>query len=160
MSKSNKKKEEARLTKKGRAGSRQLLLQALYQYQLNGDGFDVLFSQLKQTKEFSQIDQTHFKYLLQEILKNLDKLDKISSKHLDRPREQLDPIERAIIWIGLIGSSCSLGLSKCLDEILSNLSRFFRISCKRYLKCVWSICENSLVCFNCENNTSKPSPLS
>jgi len=102
MSKSNKKKEEARLTKKGRAGSRQLLLQALYQYQLNGDGFDVLFSQLKQTKEFSQIDQTHFKYLLQEILKNLDKLDKISSKHLDRPREQLDPIERAIIWIGLI----------------------------------------------------------
>jgi len=102
MSKSNKKKEEARLTKKGRAGSRQLLLQALYQYQLNGDGFDVLFSQLKQTKEFSQIDQTHFKYLLQEILKNPDKLDKISSKYLDRPREQLDPIERAIIWIALI----------------------------------------------------------
>jgi len=102
MSKSNNKKEEARLTKKGRAGSRQLLLQALYQYQLNGDGFDVLFSQLKQTKEFSQIDQTHFKYLLQEILKNPDKLDKISSKYLDRPREQLDPIERAIIWIGLI----------------------------------------------------------
>jgi len=102
MSKSNNKKEEARLTKKGRDGSRQLLLQALYQYQLNGDGFDVLFSQLKQTKEFSQIDQTHFKYLLQEILKNPDKLDKISSKYLDRPREQLDPIERAIIWIGLI----------------------------------------------------------
>ena len=102
MSKSNNKKEEARLTKKGRAGSRQLLLQALYQYQLNGDGFDVLFSQLKQTKEFSQIDQTHFKYLLQEILKNPDKLDKISSKYLDRPREQLDPIERAIIWIGLM----------------------------------------------------------
>ena len=102
MSKSNKKKEETRLTKKGRSGSRQLLLQALYQYQLNGDGFDVLFSQLKQTKEFSQIDQTHFKYLLQEILKNPDKLDKISSKYLDRPREQLDPIERAIIWIGLI----------------------------------------------------------
>ena len=102
MSKSNKKKEEARLTKKGRSGSRQLLLQALYQHQLNGDGFDVLFSQLKQTKEFSRIDQTHFKYLLQEILKNPDKLDKISSKHSDRPNEQLDPIERAIIWIGLI----------------------------------------------------------
>ena len=102
MSKSNKKKEEARLTKKGRSGSRQLLLQALYQYQLNGDGFDVLFSQLQQTKEFSQIDQIHFKYLLQEILKNPDKLDKISSKHSDRPNEQLGPVERAIIWIGLI----------------------------------------------------------
>ena len=102
MSKSNKNKEEARLTKKGRSGSRQLLLQALYQYQLNGDDFDVLFSQSKQTEEFSRIDQIHFKYLLQEILKNPDKLDKISSKHSDRPNEQLDPIERAIIWIGLI----------------------------------------------------------
>ena len=102
MSKSNKKQEEARVTKKGRSGSRQLLLQALYQYQLNGDGFDVLFSQLKQTKEFSQIDQTYFKSLLKEILKNPEKLDKISSKHSDRPNEQLDPIERAIIWIGLI----------------------------------------------------------
>ena len=102
MSDSNSKSEEARLTKKGRSGSRQLLLQALYQYQLNGDDFDVLFSQSKQTEEFSRIDQTHFKYLLQEILKNPDKLDKISSKHSDRPNEQLDPIERAIIWVGLI----------------------------------------------------------
>ena len=101
MPKSNKKKEEARLTKKGRSGSRQLLLQALYQHQLNGDDFDALFSQLKQTKEFSRIDQTHFKYLLQEILKNPDKLDKISSKPSNRPNEQLDPIERGIIWIGL-----------------------------------------------------------
>ena len=31
-----------------------------------------------------------------------DKLDKISSKHSDRPSKQLDPIERAIIWIGLM----------------------------------------------------------
>ena len=102
MSKSNKKQEEARVTKKGRSGSRQLLLQALYQYQLNGDGYDVLFSQSKQTEEFSRIDQIHFKYLLQEILKNPDKLDKILSKHSDRPNEQLGPVERAIIWIGLI----------------------------------------------------------
>ena len=42
MSKSNKKKEEARLTKKGRSGTRQLLLQAQNQHQLNGDGFDEL----------------------------------------------------------------------------------------------------------------------
>ena len=102
MAEDNKKDKEARLTKKGRSGSRQLLLQVLYQYQLNGDGFDELFSQSKQTKEFSRIDQVHFKYLLHEVLTNLDKLDKISSKHSDRPSKQIDPIEQAIIWIGLI----------------------------------------------------------
>lgn len=102
MSKNTEKDEEARLTKKGRSGSRQLLLQALYQYQLNGDDFDILISQSKQTREFAVIDQTHFKYLLQEILKNTDKLDKISVKHSDRSSKQIDPIERAIIWIALI----------------------------------------------------------
>ena len=100
MAEDNKKDNEARLTKKGRSGSRQLLLQVLYQYQLNGDGFDELFSQSKQTNELSRIDQVHFKYLLHEVLTNLDKLDKISSKHSDRPSKQIDPIEQAIIWIG------------------------------------------------------------
>ena len=42
MSESNKKNEDTRLTKKGRSGSRQLLLQTLYQYQLNGDGFVIV----------------------------------------------------------------------------------------------------------------------
>ena len=84
MSENAEKNEEARLTKKGRSGSRQLLLQALYQYQLNGDDFDILISQSKRTKEFKRIDQTHFKTLLQEVLKNTDKLDKISSKHSER----------------------------------------------------------------------------
>ena len=102
MSENAEKNEEARLTKKGRSGSRQLLLQALYQYQLNGDDFDILISQSKKTKEFKRIDQTHFKTLLQEVLKNTDKLDKISSKHSERSGEQIDPIERAIIWISLI----------------------------------------------------------
>jgi len=102
MSKKAKKNEEARLTKKGRSGSRQLLLQALYQYQLNGDDFDILISQSKRTKEFKRIDQTHFKTLLQEVLKNTDKLDKISSKYSERSGKQIDPIERAIIWISLI----------------------------------------------------------
>ncbi|MBM23483.1 MAG: transcription antitermination factor NusB [Gammaproteobacteria bacterium] len=102
MSENAEKNEEARLTKKGRSGSRQLLLQALYQYQLNGDDFDILISQSKRTKEFKRIDQTHFKTLLQEVLKNTDKLDKISSKHSERSGNQIDPIERAIIWISLI----------------------------------------------------------
>ena len=91
MSESNKKNEETRLTKKGRSGSRQLLLQTLYQYQLNGDGFDVLFAQSKQTKEFARIDQAHFKCLLQEILKDTDKLDKISSEHSDRRANNSTP---------------------------------------------------------------------
>ena len=101
MPKSNKKNKDKRLTKKGRSGSRQLLLQVLYQHQLNDDNFDVLLSQSKQTKEFARIDQEYFELLLKEILEDTDTLDKIAFKFADRSIEKLDPVERAILWIGL-----------------------------------------------------------
>ena len=101
MPKSNKKNKDKRLTKKGRSGSRQLLLQVLYQHQLNGDNFGVLLSQSKQTKEFARIDQEYFELLLKEILEDTDTLDKSAFKFADRPIERLDPVERAILWIGL-----------------------------------------------------------
>mgnify|MGYP002013806066 CR=1 FL=1 len=101
MPKSNKKNKDKRLTKKGRSGSRQLLLQVLYQHQLNDDNFDVLLSQSKQTKEFARIDQEYFELLLKEILEDTDTLDKIALKFADRSIEKLDPVERAILWIGL-----------------------------------------------------------
>ena len=101
MPKSNKKNKDKRLTKKGRSGSRQLLLQVLYQHQLNDDNFDVLLSQSKQTKEFARIDQEYFELLLKEILEDTDTLDKIALKFADRSIENLDPVERAILWIGL-----------------------------------------------------------
>ena len=80
MPKSNKKNKDKRLTKKGRSGSRQLLLQVLYQHQLNDDNFDVLLSQSKQTKEFARIDQEYFELLLEEILEDTDTLDKVAFK--------------------------------------------------------------------------------
>jgi len=101
MSKSNKKNKDKRLTKKGRSGSRQLLLQVLYQHQLNGDNFNTLLSQSKQIKEFARIDQEYFELLLKEILKDTDTLDNIAFKFVDRSIEKLDPVERAILWIGL-----------------------------------------------------------
>ena len=101
MPKSNKKNKDKRLTKKGRSGSRQLLLQVLYQHQLNDDNFDVLLLQSKQTKEFARIDQEYFELLLKEILEDTDTLDKIAFKFADRSIEKLDPVERAILWIGL-----------------------------------------------------------
>ena len=101
MLKSNKKNKDVRLTKKGRSGSRQLLLQVLYQHQLNGDQHHTLLTQSKETKEFTRIDQEYFELLLKEILENTDSLDKTAFKFTDRSIKRLDPIERAILWIGL-----------------------------------------------------------
>ena len=56
MPKKTKKDEEARLTKKGRSGSRQFLLQALYQYQLNGDDFNILIMKFNHIGKYIAVE--------------------------------------------------------------------------------------------------------
>ena len=99
MSKKSEKYE--RFSGKGRTGTRQLLLQILYQHQLNQDDLETLMNQPLKIKEFSRIDQDYYRILLAEVLENQSHIEEIISKYLDRPIEQIDPIEKAIMWIAV-----------------------------------------------------------
>ena len=99
MSKKSEKYE--RFSGKGRTGTRQLLLQVLYQHQMNKDDLETLLNQSLKIKEFSRIDQDYYQTLLSEVLKNQNQIEEITSKYLDRPIEQIDPIEKAIMWIAV-----------------------------------------------------------
>ena len=99
MSKKSKKTE--RFSGKGRTGTRQLLLQVLYQHQMNKDDLETLLNQSLKIKEFSRIDQDYYQTLLSEVLENHNQIEEITSKYLDRPIEQIDPIEKAIMWIAV-----------------------------------------------------------
>ena len=95
------KKNEKRFEGKGRVGSRQLLLQVLYQHQKNDDDVGTLMKQSSQLKEYKRIDQEYFKLLLEGIVLSKDELEEIISPHIDRPIHQIDSIERAILWISV-----------------------------------------------------------
>ena len=99
MSKKSEKYEQ--FSGKGRTGTRQLLLQILYQHQLNQDDLETLMNQSLKIKEFSRIDQDYYRILLAEVLENQSHIEEIISKYLDRPIEQIDPIEKAIMWIAV-----------------------------------------------------------
>lgn len=99
MSKKSEKYE--RFSGKGRTGTRQLLLQVLYQHQMNKDDLETLLNQSLKIKEFSRIDQDYFQALLSEVLGNHNQIEEVISKYLDRPIEQIDPIEKAIMWIAV-----------------------------------------------------------
>ena len=58
------KKNEKRFEGKGRVGSRQLLVQVLYQHQKNDDDAETLMSQSCSLKEYKRIDQEYFTTLL------------------------------------------------------------------------------------------------
>ena len=86
---------------KGRRGSRRLLLQALYQAQLAGHSADDLQAQFAGQAEFAAADQEYFRELLARVIAERDLFDAHISEYGDIVAEQLDPVERAILWIAL-----------------------------------------------------------
>lgn len=86
---------------RGRHGARRLLVQALYQFQISGHSDDELIEQFSSREEFAWIDGDYFLSLLREIIEGADALDGLIAESADRPVAQLDPIERAVLWVGL-----------------------------------------------------------
>jgi N utilization substance protein B len=85
----------------GRHGSRRLLVQALYQHQLAGHGAAELLNQFSHEKDFTKVDVDYFRGLLGEILADRAGLDELIAGDADRPLAQLDPVEHAVLWLGL-----------------------------------------------------------
>lgn len=89
------------MSPRGRHGARRLLLQALYQQQIASNDATELRSQFTDRKEFERIDRGYFLALLDEVLTNMTVLDSAIESAADRPAAQLDPVERAVLWIGV-----------------------------------------------------------
>jgi N utilization substance protein B len=86
----------------GRHGSRRLLVQALYQRQLAGHTAAEIVAQFSSQKDFEKVDVEYFRRLLGEILADTAGLDALIAGDADRPVAQLDPVEHAILWLGLM----------------------------------------------------------
>ena len=84
-----------------RSVSRQLLMQALYQWQINQTQVDVLFQQFRADKDYAKSDQDYFEEILSGILETNDDLDVLLEPALDRPLIQLDPLAHGILWVSL-----------------------------------------------------------
>ncbi len=87
--------------KQGRHGARRLLLQALYQHQVAGHTAGELIEQFSGQPQFVGIDGAYFRALLAEILSSKAELDTRIASCADRPVAQLDPVEHAVLWIGM-----------------------------------------------------------
>jgi N utilization substance protein B len=105
--------------------ARQWAVQALYQWQMTGcDAYTIeaqfweepawlreYHVKLHQFEVFGRLwtsyplleplDQQYFRSLLEQISENSKALDAQLQPLLDRPLQQLDPVEHAILWVGL-----------------------------------------------------------
>ena len=88
--------------------SRELALRALYQWRLTGDDLARLLVQAEEAEEYPEANTGFLKKLLEGILAEAEALNQALARHLDRPVDQLSPIEHGILLIGAYELSHSL----------------------------------------------------
>jgi N utilization substance protein B len=84
-----------------RTRARELLVQALYQKQIAGHDWRELLAQFRDQVAYQRVDQEFFEDLLKAICKSESELSESISRFIDRPVDQLDPVEFGILLIGL-----------------------------------------------------------
>jgi N utilization substance protein B len=86
---------------RARSLARQRALQALYQWQMTGQDLADIDKQFMEEQDMQKVEKKYFHELLHRIPMCLGELDALSGEVLDRGIEQVDPVERAILRIGI-----------------------------------------------------------
>ena len=81
--------------------ARRLALQALYQIQINPLPWQDVQNQFAKDPEAERVDLDYFQTLIQGIAPNREALDLRLSALCEIPPQELDPIEHAVLWLGL-----------------------------------------------------------
>jgi transcription antitermination protein NusB len=81
--------------------ARELLVKALYQWQLAGHSIAELSAQFAAHDDFARCDRDFFGQLLAVILDDIPALDAIIARQATRGLDQLDAVGRAILLLGL-----------------------------------------------------------
>jgi N utilization substance protein B len=74
-------------------------MQALYQWQLTGQDIGQINAQFLTERDVGDADLTYFQELLQQSALHVEAIDAALKPYLDRPPVQIDPVERAILWV-------------------------------------------------------------
>ena len=86
---------------RARSLARRLALQALYQIQLNPLPWQDIQKQFADDPEAERVDREYFRALIEGIAPNREALDLRLSGLSEIAPAELDPIEHAVLWLGL-----------------------------------------------------------
>lgn len=81
--------------------ARRLATQALYTWQMSGQDISDIDQQYRLEHDMSKVDQEYFHDLLHQVPVHIEELESHFIPLLDRDLSQVDPIERAILRLGV-----------------------------------------------------------
>lgn len=83
-----------------RRKARVLAVQALYEWHVSANSLRSIEQAFREDNDMSKVDDSYFVELLHKIPACLTELDDLIAPLLDRPRDELTPVELAILRIG------------------------------------------------------------
>ena len=129
-----------------RTRARELLLQALYQQQIAGHDCAELLRQFHEQVAYERVDQAFFDEALADICKTQGMLSDRIDEFIDRPLEQLDPVELGILWIGLyeLESRLDVPFRVVINEGVNLAKRFGAIDGHKYINACLDVAAQTL----------------
>lgn len=121
-----------------RSQARALVLQALYQMQITGHDTRELLRQFRERPDYERVDREYFDELLRATSENFEALQKGLSELTDRPIEQLDPVEMAVLVIGYheLESRLDVPYRAVINEAVNLTRRFGAEDGHKYVNAV------------------------
>jgi N utilization substance protein B len=129
-----------------RTRARELLLQALYQKQIAGHDRRELLSQFRDQVAYQRVDQAFFEELLRNICESQEALKQTIDGLIDRPLEQLDPVEFGILLIGVyeLQTRIDIPYRVVINECVNLAKRFGAIDGHKYINACLDTAAQSL----------------
>ena len=85
----------------GRSRARRLAAQALYQWEMTGQEMSEIEAEFRKVRDLRGADLEYFSELLLEVAANIKELADILRPILERKLEEVDPVEKAFLRIGV-----------------------------------------------------------
>ena len=132
-------KEIARGTgSRARSLARKLVMQALYQWQMTQQPAVEIKQQILESEDSAGVDEDHFVELLTQIIARQEEIKTALKPFVDRPLEQLDPVEAAILMVGLYEMKNRLDIPYrvVINEGVDLCKRFGATDAHKYINAV------------------------
>ena len=130
-------KKPARGTR-ARSVARKLAMQALYQWQLTGQSAADINLQFLGSEDSANADREYFTELLKGCVAASERIGQAIAPFVDRPLDQLDPVETAILMIGMyeLRDRVEIPYRVVINEAVDLCKRFGATDAHKYINAV------------------------
>ena len=123
---------------RARSIARKLAMQALYQWQLTQQSAAEINKQFLESEDSAGVDREHFEELVGGCIARHEEIEAALQPFLDRPLDQLDPVETAILMIGMyeLQQRVDIPYRVVINEAVDLCKRFGATDAHKYVNAV------------------------